>query len=153
MLPEEAKISEKTKDRDLDDSGYIVVAFKTTDSVFCSMMEETWKDWTGARSIYLNLSLQFQPIRMHFYRKVGRNSIGSFKYILLVECENVTDKNKYVLIDYVQRLRISKMDAYVSVYTECPRDGDSNYYSNESLDETWSIDSDTKNYGSIKRRH
>ncbi len=38
---------------------YIVLGFKTLDTGFSSVLESTWRDWTGARAIYLRLHNQF----------------------------------------------------------------------------------------------
>ena len=38
---------------------FIVLGFKTLDTTFSEVLEATWRDWTGARAIYLRLHNQF----------------------------------------------------------------------------------------------
>ena len=43
----------------MDQRAFIVLGFKTLDTGFSSVLESTWRDWTGARAIYLKLHSQF----------------------------------------------------------------------------------------------
>lgn len=42
-----------------DKRAFIILGFKTLDTGFSSVLESTWRDWTGARAIYLKLHNQF----------------------------------------------------------------------------------------------
>lgn len=42
---------------------YIILGFKSLDTNFSSSLERSWRDWTGARSIYLNLHNEFDLAR------------------------------------------------------------------------------------------
>lgn len=43
----------------IDTRAYIILGFKTLDTGFSSVLEQTWRDWTGARAIYLRLHNDF----------------------------------------------------------------------------------------------
>ena len=43
----------------VDQRAFIVLGFKTLDTTFSEVLEATWRDWTGARAIYLRLHNQF----------------------------------------------------------------------------------------------
>lgn len=92
------------------------MGFKKLDSHFSEVLEDSWKDWTGARLVYMNLSDEFGLSRLSFYRRVSPKDADMFMYIMMVECDSVTSKNQIRLLDFVQRLRVERMMGYLSVY-------------------------------------
>lgn len=94
----------------------IFMGFKKLDSHFSEVLEDSWKDWTGARLVYMNLSDEFGLSRLSFYRRVSPKDADMFMYIMMVECDSVTSKNQIRLLDFVQRLRVERMMGYLSVY-------------------------------------
>lgn len=97
---------------------YIFAGFKIMDSTFQDVMEDTWKDWTGARSLYINLADDFGLHRFSLYRRVcPTTDFATFMYILLVECRTVTHRNSLRLLDFVSRFRVQRMTGYLSVYS------------------------------------
>lgn len=59
-------------------------------------MVDTWKDWTGALYIYMNLPEEFGLSRIRFFLREAPNSLSLFTYIVLVECCNVIDSEREV---------------------------------------------------------
>ncbi|XP_064487792.1 uncharacterized protein LOC135399983 isoform X2 [Ornithodoros turicata] len=101
----------------LDSTVYIMAGFKVIDTTFQDVMEDSWKDWTGARSLYINLADDFGLHRFSLYRRMRpANDFTTFKYILLVECRTVTPRNSLRLLDFVSRFRVQRMTGYLSVY-------------------------------------
>lgn len=49
----------------------IMIGYKTVDSKPDSVLEDNWKDWTGARRIIFNLPTKFGLERVSFYRKIA----------------------------------------------------------------------------------
>lgn len=99
-------------------SGYIIMGFKCLSNGMCSTLAETWKDWTGARFIYLHLNDSFSMRRISLYKLVRPNQMELFRYILLVHCANVNDDNIPDLLEFVQRLRVKLLGAYISGYEQ-----------------------------------
>ncbi|TRY76452.1 hypothetical protein TCAL_14725 [Tigriopus californicus] len=50
----------------IDTRAYIILGFKTLDTGFSSVLEQTWRDWTGARAIYLRLHNDFDLSKLCF---------------------------------------------------------------------------------------
>nr|XP_037272109.1 uncharacterized protein LOC119164108 [Rhipicephalus microplus] len=98
-------------------TAYIVAGFKVLEATFRDVMENSWKDWTGARAIYINLAQEFGLHRFSLYRRSQPTSdFSTFSYVLLIECRTVTADNALRLLDFVQRFRSSRMSGYLSVY-------------------------------------
>jgi hypothetical protein len=97
---------------------YIFLGFKTLDTTFNSVLEDNWKDWTGARAIYLNLSSDFGLSKICFYRRILPNELNTFMYILIAECTNVNDRNRILLLDFVDRFRLQRLCGYLTVYSQ-----------------------------------
>ncbi|KAG8184767.1 hypothetical protein JTE90_019363 [Oedothorax gibbosus] len=111
------KISSKGGgDSGVSQKACIFMGFKKLDSHFSEVLEDSWKDWTGARLIYMNLSDEFGLSRLSFYRRMAPKDADMFMYIMMVECDCVTSKNQIRLLDFVQRLRVERMMGYLSVY-------------------------------------
>ncbi|XP_065305019.1 uncharacterized protein [Dermacentor albipictus] len=98
-------------------TAYIVAGFKVLDETFRDVMENSWKDWTGARAIYINLAHEFGLHRFSLYRRSQPiTDFSTFSYVLLIECRTVTPDNALRLLDFVQRFRSNRMSGYLSVY-------------------------------------
>lgn len=98
-------------------TAYIVAGFKVLDCTFRDVLENNWKDWTGARALYINLTDEFGLHRFSLYRRsFPRTDFATFSYVLLVECRTVTQENTVKLLDFVQRFRSHRMIGYLSVY-------------------------------------
>jgi len=55
-----------------DGRAFIFLGFKTLDTGFNSVLESTWRDWTGARAIYLGLHPEFDLARYYSYSWKGQ---------------------------------------------------------------------------------
>lgn len=84
------------------------------------VIEDSWKEWTGARYLYLNLPQEFGLSRIALLRRVAPPDVTLFTYIVLLECDNVTSKNQVFLMDFVQRFRAERGRGFLSVYREAP---------------------------------
>ncbi|EEB18399.1 hypothetical protein Phum_PHUM513220 [Pediculus humanus corporis] len=98
--------------------GYILLGFKSLDKNFSQVMLDTWKDWTGARYIYMYLPDDLGLRRISLYhRQYPTDDINIFMYLVLVECHGITTDEKMVqLIDFAQRMRLERLTGYISVY-------------------------------------
>ncbi|XP_071448274.1 uncharacterized protein [Hetaerina americana] len=100
-----------------DSKGYILIGFKSLDRSFDQLMVETWKEWTGVRSIelYLPASLGLSCIR--FFLRQGTEA-HLFMYVVLAECSTgaATPEHHLRLLDFAQRMRVERMNGYISVY-------------------------------------
>ncbi|UYV71619.1 hypothetical protein LAZ67_8003870 [Cordylochernes scorpioides] len=99
-----------------DMKAYIFMGFKSLDSTFSEVLEDSWKDWTGARLVYLNLPHELGLSRLVFYRRTAPRNLDLFMYVVLAECTNVGPANRARLLDFVQRLRVDRVFGYLSVY-------------------------------------
>jgi len=84
-------------------------------------MVDSWKDWTGARSIYLNLPDELGLSRISFFHRETPEDVRLFMYVVLVECRAGTPERACRLLDFTQRLRVERMAGYVSVYAPLRR--------------------------------
>nr|CAD7443807.1 unnamed protein product [Timema bartmani] len=87
-----------------------------------NVMVDTWKDWSGARHIYMYLPDDLGLSRVTLFHRESPDTMSLFKYIVLVECRNVvTTQQQGQLLDFVQRLRVERITGYISLYTpgEC----------------------------------
>lgn len=101
------------------DVGYILMGFQFLERSLAATLEHTWRDWSGARFIYLNLDDCFGMKRISLYQRVQPHCLELFKYILLVKCTNVNAQNTPELLEFVQRLRVKLLSAYISSYELC----------------------------------
>jgi hypothetical protein len=67
-------------------------------------MLNTWKDWTGARHIYLNLPDELGLTRISLYQREAPHSLSPFMYIVFVECRGITSMEHQVYNSMVQVL-------------------------------------------------
>ncbi|KAK6635707.1 hypothetical protein RUM43_007390 [Polyplax serrata] len=100
-----------------DKIGYILLGFKSLDRKFSQVMLDTWKDWTGARYIYMYLPDDLGLRRISLYYRQQPDDLNLFTYLVLVECHGITNGDKMVqLLDFAQRMRLERLTGYVSVY-------------------------------------
>ncbi|XP_063231298.1 uncharacterized protein LOC134535881 isoform X2 [Bacillus rossius redtenbacheri] len=99
-------------------TSYIVMGFKSAEKGFNQVMLDTWKDWTGARHVYMYLPDELGLSRISLFHRESPDDVSLFKYIVLVECRNVvTSHQQMMLLDFVQRLRVERVTGYLSVYS------------------------------------
>lgn len=72
-------------------------------------MIEAWKDWTGARHIYLHIPYDLGLQRISLFKKIAPNSMNSFTYVVIAECLNVNTEDKKVNINMAQNIYISEL--------------------------------------------
>lgn len=78
---------------------------------------------------------------MFYHRVSPANDLDLFMYIVLVECWNVVPANLINILDFVQRMRVERLNGYISLYRDlgggAADEADSNYHSasQESEDE------------------
>ncbi|GIY05592.1 uncharacterized protein CDAR_90891 [Caerostris darwini] len=99
-----------------DDMAYIFMGFKSVDLAYNENLEQSWKDWTGARLVNSCLRNEFYISRYSFLHRVQPPDPELFMYILLVECHNVSNSNVTYLLDFVQKLRVERVFGYLTVY-------------------------------------
>ncbi|KAL1122508.1 hypothetical protein AAG570_002839, partial [Ranatra chinensis] len=100
-----------------DHVGYIILGFKSIDKNFSQVMVDSWKDWTGARYIYMYLPDELGLSRIRFYTREAPDSLNMFMYVVLVECRGITSLERQMrLLDFAQRMRVERMSGYISVY-------------------------------------
>ena len=115
IQPDDVYINETESDSNV---GYILMGFNFLDHSLTSSLEQTWRDWSGARFIYLNLDDCFHMTRISLYRRLQPNCVELFKYVLLVKCANVNHDNIPALLGFVQRLRVKLISAFIASYEE-----------------------------------
>ncbi|XP_021935083.1 uncharacterized protein LOC110837362 isoform X2 [Zootermopsis nevadensis] len=100
---------------------YMLLSFKTLERNFSQVMLDTWKDWTGARHIYMNLPDKLGLTRISFYHREAPPSLSPFTYLVLAECRGITSKEHQIqLLDFAQRMRVERMSGSISVYSSEP---------------------------------
>ncbi|KAK8756339.1 hypothetical protein V5799_000956 [Amblyomma americanum] len=67
-------------------TAYIVAGFKVLEATFRDVMENNWKDWTGARSIYINLALEFGLHRFSLYRRSQPSTVRPAHVVIDRSC-------------------------------------------------------------------
>jgi len=149
---EEAKRIEPHSSRVDSDQprSFIILGFRSLDSSVSSVLENTWRDWTGARNIYLNLQSEFDLVKIvFFHRLLPRTQLDMFMYTVVVELANVNADNLIRLLDFVQRTRVERMNGYISLYRDLGLiDTDSNYFSGEERSESKMSNACSKGSGS-----
>lgn len=59
---------------------------------------DSWKDWTGARYIYINFPDQLNLRKIKLYRKENSEHVSLFNYVVIVECDGANSKEKQARI-------------------------------------------------------
>lgn len=57
---------------------------------------DSWKDWTGARYIYINFPEQLCLKKITLYRRESTDDMNLFSFIVVVLCDGVDSKEKQV---------------------------------------------------------
>ncbi|XKL69369.1 hypothetical protein PGB90_007138 [Kerria lacca] len=95
---------------------YIILGFKTANT---QVLLDSWKDWTGARYIYINFPQQLRLRKIILYHKETNEDVNLFSYVVIVKCDGIDTKEKQItLLDFVQRLRAERTSNFISVYDE-----------------------------------
>ena len=95
---------------------YIILAFKVLDDDKTSMLDQTWKHWTGACELLTKLSPVYEITGVSCYK--GVNLVPDiFKYFVLIEVNMDVHQNDTYLMDCMQKFRIRRMSGYAALYT------------------------------------
>jgi len=95
---------------------YIILAFKVLDDDKTSMLDKTWKHWTGACELLTKLSTIYEITGVSCYK--GVNLVPDiFKYFVLIEVNMDVHQNDTYLMDCMQKFRIRRMSGYAALYT------------------------------------
>jgi len=98
---------------------FIILGFKQLPTrMKTKVLENHWKDWSGARYLYLNLPDDFGLFRVTFYKRIAPDDFGLFLYLVVAECIHVTPTDETPLLDFVRRMRADKMPFYLALYRE-----------------------------------
>ncbi|KAJ1521448.1 hypothetical protein ONE63_003116 [Megalurothrips usitatus] len=123
IVPEGAELATPPFDQPDGPRDFLLLGFKSVEESFRQVLEDTWKDWTGARHIYLFLPDVLGLERISLYRLVEPDHMHLFKYLVLARLgpaacagSEGASKAQDLLLDYVQRLRVRRITAYLSVY-------------------------------------
>lgn len=92
------------------------MGFKSVEIAHSENLEQSWKDWTGARLVNTCLRKEFYISRYSFFHRIQPPDPELFMYILLVECHNVKNTNVTYILDFVQKLRVERVFGYLTVY-------------------------------------
>lgn len=128
IAPEGADLAAPPFDQPGEPRDFLLLGFKGVDESFSQVLEDSWKDWTGARHIYLFLPDLLGLERISLYRRVEPDHMQLFKYLVLARLgptptDGQATKAQEVLLDYAQRLRVHRISAYLSVYRSLPKAG------------------------------
>ena len=95
---------------------YIILGFKVLDDDKTSILDQTWKHWTGACELLTKLSPVYEITGVACYK--GVNLVPDiFKYFVLIEVNMNTDQTDTYLMDCMQKFRIRRMSGYAALYT------------------------------------
>ena len=95
---------------------YIILAFKVLDDDKTSVLDLTWKDWTGACELLMRVSPVYKISGVSCFK--GVNVVPDiFKYFVLVEVNMGMRQTDTYLMDCMQKFRIRRMSGYAALYT------------------------------------
>jgi hypothetical protein len=101
----------------LENRAFILVGVNMVDPGYAYGLERSWRDLTGARTIYHHLHNEHDLCRILFLERTNKCSdVSLFAYLVLVECRCVTSKNRQRILDFVQRMRVERINTYISIY-------------------------------------
>jgi len=101
----------------LEERAFILVGVFNLDPGYAYGIERSWRDLTGARTIYHHLYNQHDLCRILFLERTNKTSdIDLFAYLVLVECRCVNSRNRQKMLDFVQRMRVERINMYISIY-------------------------------------
>ncbi|CAG0917888.1 unnamed protein product [Notodromas monacha] len=99
---------------------YLMIGFKSNKASPERMLEASWKEWTGARNLYLNLADEFCLSTIRFFQRIEPEAVDMFQYIALAELDNVNERNRNKMMDFVHRMRLNRLHAHTSLYRVAP---------------------------------
>ena len=122
-----SKIHSKRDNEENEESGekndmyaqnrYIIIAFKVLDDDKTSVLDHSWKSWTGAKAFATKLPKIYEITDVACFK--GVNLVPDiFKYFVLIKVQMKLDQNDTMLLDFMQKFRMKKMSGYAAVYTE-----------------------------------
>ena len=116
--PHRAENAMRKQDKDIDNKNrYIIVAFKVLDDDKTSVLDHSWKDWTGAKEIVAKISSVYDITSVACFK--GVNIVPDiFKYFVLIKVNLYAGQNDTKLLDFMQKFRMKRMSGYAAVYTE-----------------------------------
>jgi len=101
----------------LEERAFILVGVFNLDPGYAYGLERSWRDITGARTIYHHLENEHDLCRILFLERTNKTpDIDLFAYLVLVECRCVTGQNRQKILDFVQRMRVERINMYISIY-------------------------------------
>ena len=108
----------KKQEKDVNNKNrYIIVAFKVLDDDKTSILDHSWKDWTGAKEIVAKISSVYNITSVACFK--GVNLVPDiFKYFVLIKVNLIIGQNDTKLLDFMQKFRMKRMAGYAAVYTE-----------------------------------
>ena len=94
----------------------IILAFKVLDDDKTTVLDKTWKYWTGACDLLMKVSPKYEVSGVSCYK--GVNLVPDiFKYFVLIEINMRRDQSDTLLMDCMQKFRIRRMSGYAALYT------------------------------------
>ena len=103
-------------DEDRFQKRFIILAFKVLDDDKTSILDKTWKYWTGACDLLMRISHEYEVSGVSCFK--GVNIVPDiFKYFVLIEINMKRDQNDTSLMDSMQKFRIRRMSGYAALYT------------------------------------
>lgn len=97
---------------------FVVLAYKVLDDDRTASLDETWRSWTGASELLLQLNRASYRINGVRFLK-GVNVIPDvFKYFVIIELNiepRICDDDTYIM-DCLQRFRLRRMSGYTALY-------------------------------------
>jgi len=103
----------------LEQRAIILVGVFNLDPGYAYGLEQSWRDITGARTIYHHLHNEHDLCRILFLERTNKSSdINLFAYLVLVECRCVASHNQQRILDFVQRMRCERVNMYISIYQD-----------------------------------
>lgn len=98
---------------------WLFIGYKSLEKTLDPTLLTTWKEWTGARHIYLNLRHDFDIQRISFYSRVSPlDNIDLFMYLVIMEIGNVNERNVMWLLDFIQRIRVQRISGFLTLYSQ-----------------------------------
>ena len=88
----------------LEHRAIILVGVFNLDPGYSYGLERSWRDVTGARTIYHHLHNEHDLCRILFLERTNKSSeINLFAYLVVVECRCVASHNQQRILDFVAR--------------------------------------------------
>ncbi|CAL8077497.1 unnamed protein product [Orchesella dallaii] len=118
VVPPDSWITKNDSHQDQGKSTWLFLGFKTLDKNN-EVLEQSWKEWTGVRHLYLELRTDIHIRRISFFRRQEpHDCLDTFAYVVFLEIGSVSVKTNTWLLDFVQRTRLDRMQSTMTVYEE-----------------------------------